>query len=202
MFTDGLGYEGKVTLTLKSNNRVLESRTYKNQGTALLFKFLGYCLIGAFTEAENFLPNKIMLLYNNEADTSSGPSSGGTTYTDVQPRSAFVAQSRTPTIISDSTSSQVKVLYSFEVPRAAILAAQKEETNADKVYKFNQVALYSEGVSDDDIHEFSAYYYLVNGRNEWENVDPRDWPTSTVLLIEWELTLSNKNVETNTMGGN
>ncbi len=39
-FTDGLGYEGKVTLTLKSNDRVLSTKTYKNNGNKSLKYFL------------------------------------------------------------------------------------------------------------------------------------------------------------------
>jgi hypothetical protein len=183
IFTDGLGYEGKVTLTLKSNNRVLKSKTYKNKGTAQLFKFLGYCLIGAYEEAKNFLPNKILLLHN------SSPSPVGASITAVEPRSAWQTLAQTPTIISDSANSQVKVTYSFEVPRAAISGT------------FNQVALYSIGVDENDITDFSAYYFLINGHNEWDSEDIDTWSTTTVLLIEWELTLSNKNVETITDGG-
>lgn len=178
IFTDGLGYEGKVTLTLKSNNRVLKSKTYKNQGTAKLFKFLGYCLIGAYEEAKSFLPSKILLLRN----TSQSPS--GASITAVNQCSAWQALAQTPTIVSDSINSQVKVMYSFEVPRAAISGP------------FNQVALYSVGADDKDITDFSAYYFLVDGYNAWDELNPASWSSTTVLLIEWELTLSNKNTET------
>ena len=183
VFTDGLGYEGKVTLTLKSNNKVLKSRTYKNKGTVQLFKFLGYCLIGAYEEAKTFLPNKILLLHNN----SQSPVDANVAA--VEQRSAWQMLAQTPTIISDSTNSQVRVLYSFEVPRAAISGS------------FNQVALYGAGVNVNDITDFSAYYFLVNGHNEWDAVELATWSTTTVLLIEWELTLSNKNTEINMQGG-
>ena len=63
----GLGYEGKVTLTLKCNDKVLKSKTYKNKGTVQLFRFLGYCLIGSFEEAKKLIPAKILLLHNNAA---------------------------------------------------------------------------------------------------------------------------------------
>jgi hypothetical protein len=183
VFTDGLGYEGKVTLTLKSNNQVLKSKTYKNKGTAQLFKFLGYCLIGAYEEAKNFLPNKILLLYNMEQNPMNASA------TAVTPSSAWQTLAQTPTITSDSTNSQVSVMYSFEVSRAAISA------------RFNQVALYGVGIDAEDITDFSAYYFLVDGHNEWDVIDPELWSTTTVLLIEWELTISNKNIETNTGGG-
>jgi hypothetical protein len=181
-FEEGLGYEGKVTLTLKSNNRILKSKTYKNNGTAILFKFLGYCLINAFEDAKALLPSKILLLYNhgnNPIDASP---------TDVEVRSDWRGWAHAPTIISDSASAQVKVVYSFEVPRAAIADGP-----------FNQVALYGSGEEENSasITEFSAYYYLTDDFGAFEPIYKSDWSASTVLLIEWELSLSNKNVETN-----
>ncbi len=180
-FIDGLGYEGKVTLTLKSNNRILESKTYKNSGTAQLFKFLGYCLIGEYEEAKDLLPNKILLLNN----TSQSPN--GASQTAIEQRSAWQTLAQTPAIISDDATEQVRVVYSFEVPRNAITGS------------FNQVALYSVGA--DDINDFSAYYYLVDGHGDWATVDLSTWSVTTVLLVEWELTISNKNTETNTGRG-
>lgn len=183
IFTDGLGYEGKVTLTLRSNNRVITSKTYKNNGTTRLFKFLGECLRGNFgTDTQNLVPNKILLLYNK-----SGATPMSAIPTEVEPRSLWQAIAQIPTIDSDSTASQVKVTYSFEVPKAAITGS------------FNQVALYGTGVTS--IDEFSAYYYLVDDTGAFEYQDANTWSATTVLLIEWELSLSNKNIETNNRAG-
>ena len=175
IFSDGLGYEGKVTLTLKSNNRVLKSKTYKNKGTAQLFKFLGYCLMDSYEEAKNLLPAKLLLLYNHsEYRAEAIP-------TNVDLRSTWQTFAKMPTIISESE--QVKVVYSFEIPRAAI-----DERG------FNQIALYGVGV--EDFRDFSAYYYLIDDRDEkLETEDVQKWSATTILLIEWELSLSNKNVE-------
>lgn len=176
IFSDGLGYEGKVTLTLKGDSgRVLKSKTYKNKGTAQLFKFLGYCLIDSYEEAKNLLPNKILLLRN----TSEHPDEA--VETAVEQCSTWQTYVQTPTIISDN--SQVKVVYSFEVPRAAIEG------------DFNQVALYGAGVTD--MHDFSAFYYLRDNVGNFEDTEVALWSATTVLLIEWELSLSNKTVETN-----
>lgn len=180
IFTDGLGYEGKVTLTLKSNNRVLQSKIYKNQGTNQLFKFLGYCLIDSYEEAKRLLPNKIMLLYNNDKEADPAKVSP----TAVEPRSVFRGLTQAPMIISDNVTKSVSVTYSFEVPKAAI---------SDK---FNQIALYGAGMTDNDIYDFSAYYYLTNDFGILEVVDPSQWSPTTVLLIEWELSISNKNIGT------
>ncbi len=180
-FMDGLGYEGKVTLTLKSNNRVLKSQTYKNKGTARLFKFLGHCLAGAYGEAQGYLPTQIVLLYNG---AGSGLTSTATE-DNVTQRSSWISYAQTPTIISDDTLEQVRVVYSFEVTKAAVTG------------EFNQVALY--GVNASDITEFSAYYYLTDPENPGNFFlqSINDWSASTVLLIDWELIISNKNVENN-----
>jgi hypothetical protein len=169
-FSNGLGYEGKVTLTLKSNNRVLESKTYKNHGTAQLFKFLGQCLIGSFEESKNLLPNKILLLKNT---------SGGAFSTAVSPCTTWQTLVKTPTIISEVEPAQVKIVYSFEISRAAI------------VDNFNQVALYGADITN--YQEFSAYYYLTDPSGALVDQKVSEWSATTVLLIEWELLLSNKN---------
>lgn len=184
IYTDGLGYEGKVTLTLKSNNRVIQTKTYTNAGTAQLFKFLGYCLLGAYEEARGLLPTKIMLLRN---------SSNGINYTSasvnpraVEPRSEFRGRSQIPLIVSDSIEKQVKVIYSFEVPKSAIGG------------KFNQIALYGADVPKDEEENFSAFYFLVDDYGAIAELDPSLWSDTTVLLIDWELNISNKNIEAST----
>lgn len=179
IFSDGIGYEGKVTLTLKSNGRVLKSTTYKNNGTALLFKFLGDCLIGSYEEAKQFIPNKILLLENTSTDVRDAKA--------VNVCSTWQTLAKMPAIISDTNTAQVKVIYSFEVPKAAISK------------NFNQVALY--GADVNDIKEFSAYYYLTGINGDLEEQDIDLWSATTILLIEWELSLSNKNVEIATQGG-
>ena len=183
-FRDGLGYEGKVTLTLKSNGRVLESRTYKNSGTTQLFKFLGYCLADDYASAKDLLPSKIMLL-ENQAEFPSSDNK-----TNVKQRSSYQGLSQQPTVIT-SEENQVRVIYSFEVPKNAITG------------EFNQVALYNvkantlEDNIDSGIKSFSAYYFLTNGNGSFSPQSTIDWMPSTVLLVEWELIISNKNEDTN-----
>ncbi len=176
-FTDGIGYEGKVTLTLRNNDQVLRTKTYKNSGTAQLFKFLGYCLIDAYEEAKKLAPSKIMLLQNISSDNpdNANPVS-------VMPQSLFRGFAQTPTIVSDSVTKQVKVTYSFEIPRAAIEGP------------FNQIALYGAGMTETDYTDFSAYYFLTDAFGAFELLDPTtdDWSATTVLLVEWELGISNK----------
>jgi hypothetical protein len=181
IFSDGLGYEGKVTLTLKGNNQILKSKTYKNSGTAQLFKFLGCCLIDAYEEAKSLMPNKIMLLHNN----STSPTDTEASPTNVVQCTDFVPYVHAPTMISDGDTSQAKVVYSFEIPRNMI----SSDDGA-----FNQVALYGAGITD--IRDFSAFYYLTDAHG-WEDPEVDLWSATTVLLIEWELSLSNKNTETN-----
>lgn len=171
----GIGYEGKITLTLKSNNRVLESRTYKNKGTAQLFRFLGYCLAGAYDEVEHLLPNQIALLYNNSTTPATAKETEATAVTTLK------GYAQTPSITSEAA--EVKVTYSFEIPKSSI--------NGD----FNQVALYGAGKTYPD-KEFSAYYYLTDSSGtKFVPQEIGTWSATTVLLIDWELSLSNKNTE-------
>lgn len=174
----GLGYEGKVTLTLKSNGRILDSKTYKNNGTAQLFKFLGYCLIGNYEKVKGLLPNKILLLNNMSGDK---PALASPTNVEFVTEWQYLKQ--IPTIISDSDRGEVRVIYNFEVSKASITDS------------FNQIALYGSGLNYDEITNFSAYHYLVNSSESFENINAKEWSATTVLLIEWELTISNKNIE-------
>lgn len=183
ILTDGLGYEGKVTLTLKSNNRVLQSKTYKNSGTAQLFKFLGYCLTGAYEEARWLLPTKIMLLLNYSQGAKEGADylSDRVKPNEVNAQSEFRGLAQIPSIISASDGS--KVIYSFEVPKSAIAG------------KFNQVALYGAEVAKSELDKFSAFYFLVDDYGAITELDPDSWSATSVLLIEWELSISNKNID-------
>lgn len=176
-FTDGIGYEGKVTLTLRNNDQVLKTKIYKNKGTAQLFKFLGYCLIDSYEEAKRLLPNKIMLLQNISSDD---PDAADPTL--VMSQSLFRGLAQTPTIVSDNVAKQVRVTYSFEIPRAAIEGP------------FNQIALYGAGMTETDIADFSAYYFLRDAYGAFEVLDPTtdSWSATTVLLVEWELSISNR----------
>ena len=186
-FTGGLDYEGKITLTLKSNGRTLKARTYKNKGRAPLFKFLGYCLMGSYEEVKQLLPTQIMLLYNTESQgvLKANPTS-------VEKRSSLRGLAQTPVIENDSIAERVTVTYSFEVPRASIYGGA-----------FNQIALYGAGMTELDFKDFSAYFYLVDDFNEFESHDPDidDWSATTVLLVDWELSLSNKDSSVNSTEG-
>ena len=176
IFGDGLGYEGKVTLTLKSGDRILGSQTYKNNGTANLFKFLGYCLMGNASDVEHLLPTKIALLYNHS------PRILNANPNNVELRSGFIGLAHPPSIVSSSSTNEVKVTYSFEARRDTISG------------NFNQVALYGDGCAHpvEDMPNCAAYYYLADSsQNEFEAEDVALWSSTTVLLVDWELSFSN-----------
>ena len=168
-FSGGIGYEGKVTLTLKSNDRVIKSQTYKNNGTVELFRFLGNCLASRFTEAEKLLPNKILLLYNNSQDGPLSKNAGNVVY-----RSGFIGYAQPPSIVDDEKTESVKVTYNFEIPYHMV-----ENT-------FNQVALYGADKNIADYTQFSAYHYLTDGNGEFDPQNVSKWSATTILLIEWE----------------
>lgn len=184
-FNEGIGYEGKVTLTLKNNGRILKSRTYKNNGTVELFNFLGNCLINNFTEAEKLLPNQILLLHNGKSPTHAYAKS-------VEPQSEFIGLAQTPSIVDDPKTESVKVTYNFEVATQLIEG------------EFNQIALYGAGKTNPTLEkaEFSAYYFLTDDDGAFMSMGPKKdgWSATTVLLIDWELSISNKNIITEIAG--
>ena len=184
-FNEGIGYEGKVTLTLKNNGRILKSQTYKNNGTVELFNFLGNCLINNFTEAEKLLPNQILLLSNNKSPTHMYARN-------VEPRSGFIGLAQTPSIVGDPKTESTKVTYNFEV------ASQLIEGD------FNQIALYGSGKTNPALQkeEFSAYYFLTDDNGTFMPMSParEGWSATTILLIDWELSISNKNIITEIAG--
>lgn len=184
-FNEGIGYEGKVTLTLKNNGRTLKSQTYKNNGTVELFNFLGNCLINKFTEAEKLLPNQILLLYNSKSPTHAYAKS-------VTPQSEFIGLAQTPSIVDDPETESVKVTYNFEVANQLIEG------------EFNQIALYGAGKTNPglEVAEFSAYYFLTDDSGAFMTMSPKKdgWSATTVLLIDWELSISNKNIITEIAG--
>lgn len=177
----GIGYEGKVTLTLKNNNLVLMSRTYKNSGTAELFNFLGHCLRGDYEAADDLLPTQVMLLYNKDYATT------GTMSDKVERASKPVGYSQVPS--KTDIDGVVKVTYNFEIPKTMIFE------------DFNQIALYSKNKNlnntnnTTDVPSFSAYYFLTGPTGEPEIQDISEWSATSVLLIDWELSISNQNTE-------
>ena len=173
-FEDGIGYEGKVTLTLKSDNHVIKSNTFKNNGTNQLFTFLGYCLMDDYEEARKLLPTKILLLYNG----SSNPPTHAKARNELKIMSQPASYAQVPSIVTDAEG--VKVTYSFEVPKNLI------EGN------FNQIGLY--GYRIDRAEDFSAYYFLTDSNGGFAEENVSSWSATAVLLVEWELSISNKNV--------
>ena len=96
-------------------------------------------------------------------------------------RSNFVGYAQTPSIIDDIETASVKVIYNFEVPYQLIQGS------------FNQIALYGDQKTVSDRTDFSAYHYLTDN-GDFDVQDVATWSPTTILLIEWELSISNKNV--------
>ena len=61
--------------------------------------------------------------------------------------------------------------------------------------------LYGAGMnSSADYLDFSAYYFLKDEFGGFDTQYPADWSATTVLLVDWELTISNKNVDLQNSG--
>jgi hypothetical protein len=65
---------------------------------------------------------------------------------------------------------------------------------------FNRIALYPQYAESADHGLYSAYCNLVGTDDLGINVYT-DWSLSSVLLIDWELTISNKIIKVNNEGG-
>lgn len=166
---NNVAYEGTVHVRVVDNGHTCYSTTLKNRGTGKLFEFLSLCLLGLFTKAKPLVPTKLRLLYNSPTG-------------ERQACSSFVSLSKAPT--SDVEGDTAAAVLSFTVPYAYIYSAT--ENGDDK--PFNQIALYS--AAETDINEMCAYYDIT--AVEAASMNPASWSQTSLLIIDWELQLSNK----------
>ena len=61
--TLGVGYSGKVKISLIKDNKALITKEYKNTGNWPMFYFLNLCLSGEYNKAEAYRP-KYLKLFN------------------------------------------------------------------------------------------------------------------------------------------
>ena len=46
--TGGIRYTGNITVSIQRGNKIISTKQYHNNGTALLFKFIANCLAGNY----------------------------------------------------------------------------------------------------------------------------------------------------------
>ena len=163
-----LEYTGMVTLSQYINSKKVKLAQVQNEGGNPLFNFMSDCLIGDFDVARVNLPTKIMLLNV----TSTKDTDGNTSVLNIESRSGFVYLLTKPEKVYNATKSVVR--YSFALSRDIL-----EGTD------FNSIGLYAAGTAETHPQEYAALCKVsINGN---------DISTSSILVVDWELNISNKN---------
>jgi hypothetical protein len=173
---NNIGYSGKVKLTFLDGQHTIKTFEFKNSGTSTLFNFFAYCLMGSFDEAALYRPTKVRLLKVVKEALEDGY---GNIESDTMAASGLIyLRSRPEQVVSNLDGQTVKL--SFMIPRTMI-----EEVD------FNRIALYPQFAGESDIYEYSAFCDL-SGEDDLDINIYTAWTVSSVLLIDWELTISNK----------
>lgn len=165
---NSIQYTGKVTLSRYIGEKKVKIAQFDNAGKYSLFNFFSDCLLGDFDIAKNNRPTKIMLLDKKESDT-------GEKY--YESRSGFIYLFNKP--IKSYDQSKGIVQYSFHIYQDIL-----ESTT------FNSIGLYPNSAS---LVNFDTNFAAVV-----DNVTTTIKVSGlSVLVVDWELTISNKNAEVN-----
>lgn len=105
--TQQLSYEGIVTVSVEDNGYTLSKKTYHNEGTKILFRFLCDCLRGVYNESDR--PAKLVLY----TDSAQSPS-GNLDWTYESAVSPFVIQEIAE--VSTESTTDCSTIFHFKVP--------------------------------------------------------------------------------------
>ena len=179
----GLGYAGKVTLNLKLDNQLIAKQTIHNTGRAPLFKFFASCLAADWNTASATFPSRIVLFSadNKEKEFDSSKWIAAKALTP----SSGIMQSTTPEIITDSDLNSCAVRYHFRIPTSLI--------GGNDTAVLGKIGLYSKIT---DLKEPLAYIFI--GEAEKELLKKAANNPNLVIVLDWELTISNQNIVTTT----
>lgn len=170
--TNSLNYVGTVIVYKYSGKKKTELTRVHNAGNSPLFSFMTDCLLGNFDTAKLKLPNKIMLLNEYKEDNTAV----------LEARSAgFIPLVSAPEKVINSQDDGSAVAYSFIVQYDQIIG------------NFNRIALYSRGA--EDMYNYSAICE-ISDEDRLNNMS-----LSSALVIEWQLSITNKPVETPGVSG-
>lgn len=161
---NNIGYTGIVTISQYVKSKKIVLAQSHNEGGVALFNYLASCLAGDFSVAEVTRPSKIMLL--NVDDTS------GKARQITRARNAeFIPILAKPEQVYSAAEGIVR--YSFIIPQDALAG-----TN------FNAVGLYTATATYADFEDYAALSII--------NLDRSNLSLSSVLVLDWELHISNK----------
>lgn len=167
--TNSLRYTGIVTISRYNGSKKIKLVEKQNSGKYALFNFFSDCLLGDFSIAKFNWPSKIMLL-----EYIDNNSQGGQPH--YESRSGFIYLLNKPEKVYSPSKSSVR--FSFLVPRDLL-----EGTT------FNSIGLYADSASTLEYENFAALVTDVR-------LSSQSLATSSALLIDWELNISNREKET------
>jgi len=201
----GIGYSGKIKVSVLANNKVIKTKEYKNNGSVKLFEFLAQCLTGKYNTAQANQPKLVQgFLYptdgQHDADeiinatcnpfrvgavgdvgiaTSRLLISDGikaTSFTGKRENPGSPSEISTTGVVADNA----KIYYYFRIPATQIFR------------DINMFCLYS-GINNAQ-EDFSACFLLTkNNNSEWDPIKIDSVTDNYTLLLEWEMTLKNTN---------
>ena len=179
-----ISYEGHVKISVVGpNNKVLFSSESHNKGKEPLFKFLGYCLTGAYYDELRPCRIRLFTVVDPETDTPANPDFSKETC-----RSAAILHE--PGMLLESTGDSCSATYHFKIPYAFITL--KEGGSKQIIYK---LALYCDtNSSESKISDISAeYLFIDSSTNQWaesdDAIDLSDLKSNYSLVIDWTMTL-------------
>ena len=157
-----LKYTGTVTLSQCIGSKKIKLAQINNAGGQPLFNFFADCLLSDFEIAKMNCPSKIKLLAEKPGD-----SEGQTKY---ESKSGFINWTSKPEkVYTGSVISTVR--YSFIVPRALLSGNT-----------FSHIGLYADSAKHGDENNYAAIVFTDS---------LTDISTSSALIIDWELNISN-----------
>ena len=165
---NSLGYTGIVTLSqyIGAKRKILAKS--HNEGGMALFNYLASCLAGDFDIVSVDRPTKILLLDMNRDEST------GDIKLERAVNSRFITLLTKPEIVYSNVEGIVR--YSFVIPQEMLMG-----TN------FNAIGLYSASAVEEDINDYAACCSI--------ELDKNNMSLSTVLVVDWELHISNKEVD-------
>jgi hypothetical protein len=164
--SNSIQYTGTVTLSQYIGEKKVKIAQFNNAGKYSLFNFFSDCLLGDFDIAKNNRPTKIKLLSKNK-----DPKEGESLY---KSESGFIYLYNKP--VKSYNAKKGIVQYSFHIYRDILESAT-----------FDSIGLYPNSATDIDTDNFAAVVDGITTKNSLSRL--------AVLVVDWELTISNKNEE-------
>ena len=181
--TQGISYEGEVTISLvNANNKVLAKTTLNNSGRLPLFRFFTSCLGNEWSAAQKQCPCRIVLFKkeDNESAHMSDENYWTTYWTSnnaLTPDNGIL-YAIPPVQSLDTTNNTSSVKYHFRVPTALLSSPGSS---------IAKLGLYPNLVITSDP---AAYVFLKSADTELLQTASNN--QNLLILIDWELIISNK----------